>query len=321
MTERKWDVVRYDGARDNRPRAEQWARADFLRLLCWPRVWARAKVDAPAWSPVVMQEGATRAASAVVSVSALVLDCDAGDPLDRLEALGADFVRYGHTSWSHTPKHPKARLVFPFATPCPVEEWARVWSAAERWAAEHGVHVDSAARDPSRLYFLAYVPWQAGEPGGNVYLEQFTTWEYWEGERLMEWARLAMRYPEPEPEAIVYTPTAGALHDTEDRHEKRRRRFARAMVEHRCRGMVAAGEGKKGAGTGRNNRTFALARLVSRLALAGCLSEAEGVGMVQAAARAAGLPQREIGRAIRNGLAAGRVDGPENVDALLTERP
>ena len=321
MTTRSWAVVTYDGARDNRPKPESWTRSDFVRRLCWPRAWKASKIQAPAWSPVVMREGATRAASAVVSVSALVLDCDAGDPLERLEGLGSSFVRYGHTSWSHAADYPKARLVFPFATPCPVDEWARVWSAAARWAAAGGVHVDSAARDPSRLYFLAFVPWQPGEPGGNVHLEHFEAWWHWEGLELMSWARLAMRYPDPEPEAEVYTPTAGRLHDTEDAWEKRRRAFARGMLRYRCDAMVAAGEGGKGAGTGRNNRTFALARLVARLSLAGCLAEGEGLAMVYDAARTAGLPGREISRAIRNGLAAGRVDGPEDVDSMLTEKP
>ena len=322
MDGKMWPVVLYDGARDNKPRPALWTAADLYARLCWPTIWRGAKVDQPAWSPVVMQEGATRAASAVVSVSALVLDCDAGDPLQRLQALGSRFVRYGHTSWSHTPAHPKARLVFPFAVPCPVHDWPRVWSAAARWAAAASVHVDSAARDPSRLYFLAHVPHVEGvHESCNPRLHEFQSWEHTNGLRFLSWARLAMDWPEPAEPLPVYTPTLGSLHDTDDKHERRRRRFALGMVQLRCRAMIAAGEGGKGAGTGRNNRTFALARLVARLALAGCLSEAHGAGMVEAAARAAGLPGREIGRAIRNGLAAGRVDGPENLDLLLTEKP
>ena len=330
MTDLEWPVVFYDGARDNLPKSALVSAAELEMHLCFPRIWNRAKVDVPAWSPVRMAEGATRAAANVLQVSMLVLDCDAGESIEVLEALGDEYIRLGHTSWSHRPEHPKARLIFPFATPCPAEHWSRVWSAAAKWAGEHGVTVDAATKDPSRLYFLPYVPWQAAEPGGNVHLEQFESWAYSDGgspsglcadrpRRLLSWAHLASEYPDDPPRKTVRISTAGSADETLDSHGRRRRAFALAMLRHRCRAMIAAGEGGKGAQTGRNSRTFALARLVSRLTLAGCIQEAEGISVVEAAAAAAGLSSKEYNRAIRNGLAAGVADGPEDIDRMLTE--
>lgn len=335
MSAQTWPVVRYNGAHDNDPKLQAWTLTDAARWLCTPILWTRRKVDAPAWSPVSMRPGATRSAAGVASVSMLVLDCDAGESLDVLEALGDEYVRLAHTSWSHRPDHPKARLVFPFQRPCPAKHWERVWGAAARWAAAHGVRVDAATKDPSRLYFGPALP-DDGPHGDAACNPRLEWWEWWaygldscprgmmpdRPRSLLSWARLAAAYPEPEPEPLdvdVIPASAGHLGDTEDARERRRRRFARGMLEHRCTAMVAAGEGGKGGGTGRNSRTFALARLVARLAAAGAMSEGEGVSTVEQAAQTAGLKQKEYTRAIRNGLAAGRADGPEDIDQYLTE--
>ncbi len=333
MTKLRWPVVRYNGARDNRPKADEWGADELMRHLCWPSIWSRAKIDVPAWSPVEMVPGATRANENVIAVSMLVLDCDQGEPIEVLESLGDEFIRLGHTSWSHRPDHPKARLVFPFARPCPLAHWPQVWRAASRWAAANGVTIDAAVKDASRIYFEAYVPWQAGEPGGNVHLEHFESWAYENDptdsfrapaalpgrpRRLMEWAHLACEFPDPVERNEVRIITAGRADERLDFYGKRKRAFALAMLRHRCQLMVIAGEGGKGAQTGRNNRTFAAARLVARLTLAGCIDESEGIEIVSTAAENAGLSRKEYSRAIRNGLAAGVADGPEDIDRYLT---
>lgn len=306
-------VVTYNGARDRVPQAARWDAADMIARLVWPRMWKGAKRDLPAWSPVVMRPGATRGIAGVVSVSALVLDCDAGDPLDRLEALGADFVRYGHTSWSHTPEHPKARLVFPFATPCPVDKWPRVWGAAARWAAAHGVTVDQSAKDPSRLYFLPYVPYDpTAEPGGNVQLEQFESWRHVDGLPRLSWARLAMDYPEPRRIPVYTRASTGKMEPTADEKEQARRRYAAGAIRHRCRQIEAHGEG------GRNVRVYAAARLAARLAAGGWVAVGEAAAQIEAAGLASGLGPKETARAVRNGLTHGAEEGPWDIDAHIT---
>lgn len=334
MTGESWPVVLYNNARDNISKPAEWNKSDIIRHLCHPRVWSGEKVMVPSWSPVVMTEpGAQRLARNVAGVSMLVLDCDRGEPIETMEALGDEYIRVAHTSWSHTPQHPKVRLVFPFEALCPAEHWPRVWRAAARWAAERGVTVDAAAKDASRLYFLPYVPMVECEPGGNPHLEEFESWAYDSTiearpgmlpprvRTYMSWAHIASRYPDPEPEPLVVMQSAGRPKYTDDMHARRRRAFAMGMLEHRCQSMIAAGEGGKGAKTGRNNRTFALARLVARLAAAGSMDLAEGVAVVEQAAITAGLKQSEYARVIRNGLAAGDADGPEDIDAQMRDEP
>lgn len=327
MTE-EWPVVRYRGARDNQGKPARWDWATLRRALCQGRTHGKEKVQTPAWSPVEMVEGQTRRAAAnVAAVSMLVLDCDAGDPLDVLEALGDEYIRIGHTSWSHTPDHPKARLVFPFARPCPAKHWGRVWGAAARWTASQGVTVDPAAKDPSRLYFGAYVPHVETEPGGNEHLEWFEWWCYGRlgtdgvpgqmpaRERdYLSWARLASAYPEPEPEPQVYTAHTGALADTVDERERRRRALASGIIRHRCGQIQAHGEG------GRNVRLYAAARTAGSLASGGWIDLAAAAGDLEAAGLASGLTAKEVARAIRNGLAHGDADGPYDIDTHLTER-
>lgn len=329
MTEQRWSAVRYSGALDNLPRPVSWSARSLVETMTRHRDWIGEKVEAPAWSPVRMKpDTARRLAANVEAVTMLVLDCDSGESLDTLEALGDEYVRMGHTSWSHRPEHPKVRLVFPFRpdVPCPVSVWPRVWGAAARWAAAHGVTVDAATKDPSRLYFL---PATAPELEPR---EWFESWHYGEQEpqrvgglpsrprSFLSWASLASAYPEPETVRMAPPKsTAGRLGETEDRRERRRRAFARGMLKHRCRAMVAAGEGGKGAKTGRAARTFALGRLVARLTRAGLIDEGWGVATVEDAAVASGLPAKEYGRAIRNGLAAGASDPLEDIDSMLTE--
>lgn len=328
MTEQDWPVVRYRGARDNQGKPARWDWATLRRALCQGRTHGQDKVSTPAWSPVEMVEGKTRRAAAnVAAVSMLVLDCDAGDPLDVLESLGDEYIRIGHTSWSHTPDHPKARLVFPFERPCPVVHWERVWGAAARWAASQGVTVDPAAKDPSRLYFGAYVPRIEGaEPGGNEHLEWFECWCYSgspDGSPVglmparergyLSWARLASAYPEPEPEPQVYAAHTGALADTADERERRRRTLAAGIIRHRCGQIQAHGKG------GRNVRLYAAARTAGSLAAGGWLDLSAAAGDLEAAGLASGLGAKEVARAIRNGLAHGDADGPYDIDSNLTE--
>lgn len=315
-----WPVVLYRGARDNEPKARRWDWETMARGLARHRVWTGSKVDAPAWSPVTFQEGAERRrASLVASVSMLVLDCDAGEPLDTLEALGDDFVRLGHTSWSHTTEKPKARLVFPFhpSRPCPAHEWPEVWGAASRWAASQGVTVDAATKDPSRLYFGPYVP------PDIVAKEEAEAWTYRDGSGTgllpdrprgyLSWARLVNDWPPAEDEGeladwAIPTPSAGSAHDSNERHDRRRRAFGSGLVASRARKLASAGKG------GRNASLFGAARLVGQLEAAGAVDAGTALAELDQAARTAGLGPKEIRRTLASGYSAGRSDGPYDLE-------
>lgn len=331
-----WDVVTYNGARDNVPKARKWDVPKLVKNLAVMQLWTKAKVDAPAWSPVAMVEGTSRRLKANVKhVSCLVLDCDNGEPLDVLERLGDEYVRIGHTSWSHSPAHPKARVVFPLATPCPVEHWPRVWAAAAEWAASQGVAIDKAAKDCSRLYFGPFVGHDPSiEPPDMRAREWFESWVYGPAEPAMVGAlptrrRELLRWPhlisawEPEPEDVPTPPPPLAMAGTmrsaptgdADRLQWRRERFALGCVDHRVQRLAGMGPG------GRHAALYSSARTIRGLHVAGALPDVGGaLAALRAAALAAGVRESETDRTIADGYAKGHgeADGPFPLDDHMT---
>src|SRR5690606_22181770 len=59
---------------------------------------------------------------------------------------------------SHTPEHPKFRLVMPLAFPVPAEDWPKVWSWAEEVAR---FEIDPSMKSPAATYALPAVPHRA----------------------------------------------------------------------------------------------------------------------------------------------------------------
>ena len=142
----------------------------FRRAAEKLRVWS--------WSPVVL-EGTRRRNDAVQALSCVVLDLDDGQPLRDVSARFSSWPHIVHTTWSHTPTHPKGRLILPLEEPIPVKWWPRAWQWAQRQA---GQTADEQAKDPSRLYFLPAGPHGAEgmeawvhDPGG--YLLDLRPWE------------------------------------------------------------------------------------------------------------------------------------------------
>ena len=118
-------------------------------------VWRQVKTRLPCWSPCVYRRGAVRCADGVEFVTALVLDHDDGLGIDAAVEPWLDWPLVVHTSWSHTPKHPRFRIVLVLAEPVPAAAWPRAW----RWASSRsGGRIDPACKDPSRLYLLPAVP-------------------------------------------------------------------------------------------------------------------------------------------------------------------
>ncbi len=110
-----------------------------------PRI--RDKADLPAWSPARFRPSTTRKAVNVVDISCLVLDLDT-PPFDPEPWQRWCYVR--HSTWSHTPAHPKSRLVLPLARPVAAAEWPSAWG----WARSLAPELDKKCSDASRLYFL-----------------------------------------------------------------------------------------------------------------------------------------------------------------------
>ena len=294
-----------NGCRDNEPQPGEVEFAELAGLLSEPIAHRGSKESIPAWMPTILRPDDAgrfrRAKASVVAVSCLVLDLDQGEPLDRAAALADGYTAMMHTSWSHTPEHPKARLVFPFAEPAPVARWEQVWDAAARWAKLGGLTLDPATKDASRLYFLPAYP-----VGDEARRRAFRAWvRYDDADQLLSWRRLLLDHPAP-VEARRHPPVASSAYRAMPGQDATagRRRFAAAIIDTRARELASMGEG------GRNLAAFRAGAVAAQLAEAGVLDLAAARAALVASAISSGLSAREADDAIDNGIKRGRSDGP-----------
>jgi hypothetical protein len=277
---------------------------DLVALLTVPHVHPGAgaredKDTLPAWLPVTPRAsdaGYKRGVAHVESVSCLVLDLDSGEPLGRALTLARGHVALYHTSWSHSPEHPKGRLVFPLAAPAPAERWPEVWAAGARWAASGGLTVDAKAKDASRIYFVPAVPQDSPERrrafrGG------------WQPGAWLCWRALLAAYPaNAAPRAPYVAPPRRSAPAGDERAY--RQRFGAALLATRCAELASTPEG------GRNTRLFRAAAACAMLEAAGVLDLGPARRELEQAATAAGLGWGEIQTTINSGISRGILDGP-----------
>ena len=303
-------------ARDGRALPVSMAMADFDALLTvptehptprpkgttWDEAIESAKATLPAWSPAIYRDaGETRrVAAGVEAVSCFVLDLDSGEPFDRAVQLVAPYYALSHTTWRHRPSKPKARIILPFLTPCPVERWAEVWAAGDRWAQSAGVKMDAACKDPCRLYYLPAVI--AGSARSAEYYMGGKT----EGERL-NWRRLRVDWPEPErPRTFAPVRSMSLPGQTSDQtgEAEVKRRRAYGIMRAACSDISNAAEG------GRNNGVYRASARAGQLHAAGAMALADAEAAILSAALACGLDQREALTTIASGVRRGIADGP-----------
>ena len=95
----------------------------------------------------------------LVSRSLLTIDVDdAGLTWDDLEfrvTFGLRYAYVAYTTFSHTPEHPKIRLVIPLSRPVTLGEYRDVSRA---FVAEWGVKVDTCSFIPNQLMFMPHAP-------------------------------------------------------------------------------------------------------------------------------------------------------------------
>ncbi len=140
--ERVATIAAADGALAMRAKAEE-LRLDARR---------EAKRDLRLWSPVLYRDGwPERGSDGVTHVSCLVLDYDQSIRVpDAIAPFEQHFLLW-HSTWSHSPSHPKLRVVLPLAHPVPAAEWDKVW----RWAYERSAgDIDRAMSGVGTTYAL-----------------------------------------------------------------------------------------------------------------------------------------------------------------------
>jgi hypothetical protein len=303
-------------ARDGRALPVSMAMADFDEMLTvpteqpvpcalgesWPEAVKAAKVSLPAWSPAIYRDGVEtrRVAAGVEAVSCFVLDLDSGEPFDRVVDLVAGYYSLSHTTWSHLPAVPKARIILPLLTPCPVERWAEVWAAGDRWAQSAGVRMDQSCKDPCRLYYLPAIV--AGSQRSAEYYMAGKA----DGERL-NWRRLRVDWPEPErPRTFAPVRSMSLPGQTSDQTGEAEvmRRRAYGILRAACSDISNEAEG------GRNNGVYRASARAGQLHAAGAMALADAEAAILSAALACGLDQREALTTIASGVRRGIADGP-----------
>lgn len=115
-----------------------------------------AKKDLRLWSPVKYADGwKERGSEGVTHVSCLVLDYDAGVRIADATSVWTDYFHLFHTTWSHTPEHPKFRLILPLTVPCPADQFDKLWE----WAhARTGGDIDRQLSGVAATYALPVLP-------------------------------------------------------------------------------------------------------------------------------------------------------------------
>ena len=143
-------------ARHARERGEDVDKAVRDRALTLEHeVKREAKKDFRLWAPLLFRPGGKRDAADIQHVSCLVLDYDDGSPIDEATDVWRPWFHIIHTTWSHTPAHPKFRVVLPLARPVAPGAFGDVW----RWAEDRtGFAIDPTGKGVARVYAIPVVP-------------------------------------------------------------------------------------------------------------------------------------------------------------------
>ena len=138
-----------DAPQDERALRE---RADKLRSAAQKE----AKRDLRLWSPALYRDGdgVRRGTEDVLALSCLVLDYDSGIRIGDAAAAFQDYFHLIHSTWSHTPEHPKFRIILPLAVAVTAARWSALWEWAEETT---GGEIDPAPKGPAATYALPAV--------------------------------------------------------------------------------------------------------------------------------------------------------------------
>lgn len=147
------EISAFRSSHDNVPVAQKMTISQLVERFSKPQ--ALAAKGGPAWSPAVYQPGANRSRTGVLAVTALVMDIDDGTSIETFKERLKGYAYYWHTSYSHTPEHPKYRIVVFLTNPVPAMHWPDRWRRAQAWMEGH---LDESTKDASRIYYMPSHP-------------------------------------------------------------------------------------------------------------------------------------------------------------------
>jgi hypothetical protein len=168
-------------------------RVLFKRFAATPTI-ATSKESLAGWSPATFRAD-RRALANVEQCFAICLDIEKGGTFDgACEALG-NFWAFVHTTYSHRPDAHRLRVIVPTSRAITGDEYRRGWRWFADAATSAGLTVDSAASDPSRLWFVPAIA-----PGAE-YLSRELTGEVLDVDTVL---RLTMPKPIARPKPTDY---------------------------------------------------------------------------------------------------------------------
>jgi hypothetical protein len=273
-------ISRFSSLTDTRPHPVQGDWASIQRIL-GTHMRAASKSAVPLWSPAIYAPDTTRAKANVIEVSMFVADLDGGTTPEEIAAWlnGTAFVM--HSTYSHTPEHPKLRAVLLLAEPIPAAIYDEVWLQVN-------VHIfrsllDPSTKDVSRAYFLP-----SGPPHGvtPVYMAR--------SGHPLDWRQLPplpLKMPTT-PARPKQTVVAGDLSE----------RRAQAMLDRWADDLAATAPGS------RHGTLLRLARAAGGLVASGVLDADVARAVLLDACRRNGLVEEDganVERTIDDGLAHG----------------
>lgn len=148
------DVAFFVALRETSPLQLRLSWEEFVDRLSTHR--EQSIKDGPGFSAALYRAGYTRGNDGVESLSAAVVDVDHAEPLWHL-LEGLEYVAF--TSYSHGGAEkcegrkdcPHWRIVLPFATPVPREQWTDVRARVKFWLVPNA---DDGAKDAARFNYM-----------------------------------------------------------------------------------------------------------------------------------------------------------------------
>ena len=149
--------------------------------------------DGACWIPCsVLDIDGSRTQANMCEAHLVVLDIDSGIPLDDVKARIIGLEAAIHSSFSHTPEHPKWRVAMPLKEPIPARDLIMLF---DHFQTRFGGALDaSCGHDPARLYYLPACPKDA---------QELFHFEHLSGEWLDGMAILTAKAPKEEIVAVV----------------------------------------------------------------------------------------------------------------------
>jgi len=267
-----------------------WDALQLLQMVLCPVVGA-SKDGLPLWGPTVyglpwLEDGrmVCRRASNACLLSMVVLDVDDGTDVDAL--IEPDTFCIAHTSWSHTERLPKWRVVYPLAEPVAAEDWAQTWRGIEhKWPS-----VDAATKDPSRMYYVPAVRQAAALCEHSVSSGlAYRRGTYEVRVHLGEWLTLPPAPPPVQRVQLVRVPGRVPFQMLND---DRRGRYGAAIARNRIELLATARKGQ------RNTRLFGAVVDCCRLEAAGVVNWSGLEAELRRVAEGVGLRSGEVSQTI-----------------------